>query len=95
MAEHDKKNDAAVAETLMQGSAHPDIEIFADGVFNMWLRSGVLKIDLYQSAGIAADGKGEFRRLAQRVSLPVTALGELKDMLQKMETAIAAARNQA
>lgn len=68
--------------------AHPDLEIFADGINSVWVRSGVLKIDLYQSVAISADAKGEFRRLSQRVSLPLSAISELKDFIQKIETAM-------
>jgi hypothetical protein len=72
---------------------HPDLEIFADGVNGIWVRSGIMKIDLYQTTAISTDGKGEYRRLSQRVSLPLAALSEIKDALQRIESAIAATKS--
>ncbi|WP_152604121.1 hypothetical protein [Methylotenera sp. G11] len=94
MAE-DKKQDNSVAKTLenaavretLREPARPDSEIYADGVMSFAIRSGVLKIDFYQSVAPTPDGKGEFRRLSHRVALPLAALGELKEYLQQVEAA--------
>jgi hypothetical protein len=76
-----------VARETLREPARPDSEIYADGVMSFAIRSGVLKIDFYQSVAPTPDGKGEFRRLSHRVALPLTALGEMKEYLQQIEAA--------
>ena len=83
---------AEIEAAKQQAPQHPDSEIYADGVLDVWLRMGVLKIDLYQTIAITPDNKGEYRRLSQRLSLPLAALSELKNHLQGLETAIAEAK---
>ena len=63
-------------------------QMFADGIAALWLRNGILKLDLYQSGGMTSDNKGEYRRLTQRVSMPLSALAELKGMIEKLEAAL-------
>lgn len=99
MAEDKKQNkivanaaENTAAREPLREPAKPDVEMYADGVMSMAIRSGILKVDLYQSVAPTPDGKGEFRRLSQRVVLPLTALGELKEYLQQIESAIAAAK---
>ncbi|MEK9939726.1 MAG: hypothetical protein VW548_01975 [Methylotenera sp.] len=48
-----------------------------------------MKLDLYQSAGMTPDSKGEYRRLSQRVSMPLSGLVEFKDLIGKLEAALA------
>ena len=35
--------------TIPPTPPHPDTEFFADGVANLWVRSSVLKVELYQA----------------------------------------------
>ena len=69
--------------------ARPDAEFYADGILGLSIRSGVLKVDFYQSVAPTPDGKSEFRRLSQRVAMPLTAITELKAFINQIEAAIA------
>ena len=79
-----KNSKTTEPTTLPSGTpqlAQPENEIFADGVASVAMRSGVVKIDLYQALGSGADGQGEVRKLTTRVALPLSGLRELHDMV--------------
>jgi len=81
----EQTEQAKTAEVPAQTIEHA----FADGVAAVWVRNGILKLDLYQSAGMTPDSKGEYRRLSQRVSMPLSGLVEFKDLIGKLEAALA------
>lgn len=93
MAAENKRTVEKDDNQQLREPMHPDLEIFADGVSGVWVRSGIMKIDLYQTTAFSTDGKGEYRRLSQRVSLPLAALSEIKDAMQRIESAIAATKS--
>ncbi|MEX0335244.1 hypothetical protein [Vibrio tubiashii] len=69
-------------------AAKPDAEIFVDGAASIMMRSGVAKVDFYQAIGPEPEGKGEVRRVSQRIILPVAGLFELSNMLNQAVEAI-------
>ncbi len=76
-----KSSDQSTAATVVPPIVQPESEIFADGVASVALRSGVVKLDLYQALGPGADGQGEVRKISTRVALPLSGLRELHDMV--------------
>jgi len=91
MTKQDKVEDqsaVAVDNQSIQAPPKPDVELFADGVATLAVRSGILKIELYQVVGSLPDGSGEFRRLSQRIALPLNAFNELKSLMQQIEVAL-------
>ena len=81
----EQTEQARAGEASVQTVEH----VFADGVAAVWVRNGILKLDLYQSGGMTPDSKGEYRRLSQRVSMPLSGLVEIKDLIGKLEAALA------
>jgi hypothetical protein len=58
---------------------------YADGIHALSVRSGVVRIDLFQT--LVASGKQEQRMVTDRIVLPVDAVNELMRMLQTMAKA--------
>ncbi len=86
MAEITQKKPEAPKPKLLQ-TAQPAPEIYADGVTGLLTSHGVVKLDLYSTAGFEAETKAELRRVCYRLVMPLAAINELGRLLQGLNQA--------
>jgi hypothetical protein len=72
----------------------PIDDSFADGAAGFIIGRNVLKLDLYRVVGYDRESGQEVRAQSHRIVLPMTAIGELKQLLQQFDEAQQRARGQ-